>query len=203
MDRQSFDGRLVFWIDSLNTWVGKFFGWSIVFLTLATSYEVFSRYVLKAPTDWAFDAAYILYGILFMMAGAYALARNGHVRGDWLYRSWQPRIQARWDLLLYFLFFFPGIITLIYSGWDYAAQSWVMKERSLFTPNGPPIYHFKTIIPITGVLLLLQGVAEVLRCLYCIRNNAWPPRLGDVEELEQVLQKQYGAAEAESVEAGR
>lgn len=203
MDRQSFDGRLVFWIDSLNTWIGKFFGWSIVLLTLATSYEVFSRYVLKAPTDWAFDAAYILYGILFMMAGAYALARNGHVRGDWLYRSWKPRIQARWDLLLYFLFFFPGIITLIYSGWDYAAQSWAMKERSLFTPNGPPIYHFKTIIPITGVLLLLQGVSEVLRCLYCIRNNAWPPRLGDVEELEQVLQKQYGAAEAESVEAGR
>ncbi len=203
MDRQSFDGRLVFWIDSLNTWIGKFFGWSIVLLTLATSYEVFSRYVLKAPTDWAFDAAYILYGILFMMAGGYALARNGHVRGDWLYRSWQPRTQARWDLLLYFLFFFPGIITLIYSGWDYAAQSWAMKERSLFTPNGPPIYHFKTIIPITGVLLLLQGVSEVLRCLYCIRNDAWPPRLGDVEELEQVLQKQYGAAEAESVEAGR
>lgn len=203
MDRQSFDGRLVFWIDSLNTWIGKFFGWSIVLLTLATSYEVFSRYVLKAPTDWAFDAAYILYGILFMMAGGYALARNGHVRGDWLYRSWLPRTQARWDLLLYFLFFFPGIITLIYSGWDYAAQSWAMKERSLFTPNGPPIYHFKTIIPITGVLLLLQGVSEVLRCLYCIRNDAWPPRLGDVEELEQVLQKQYGAAEAESVEAGR
>ncbi len=203
MDRQSFDGRLVFWIDSLNTWIGKFFGWSIVLLTLATSYEVFSRYVLKAPTDWAFDAAYILYGTLFMMAGGYALARNGHVRGDWLYRSWQPRTQARWDLLLYFLFFFPGIITLIYSGWDYAAQSWAMKERSLFTPNGPPIYHFKTIIPITGVLLLLQGVSEVLRCLYCIRNDAWPPRLGDVEELEQVLQKQYGAAEAESVEAGR
>lgn len=203
MDRQSFDGRLVFWIDSLNTWIGKVFGWSIVFLTLATSYEVFARYVLKAPTDWAFDAAYILYGILFMMAGAYALARNGHVRGDWLYRSWQPRIQARWDLLLYFLFFFPGIITLIYSGWDYAAQSWAMKERSLFTPNGPPIYHFKTIIPITGVLLLLQGMAEVMRCIYCIRNNSWPPRLGDVEELEQVLQKQYGAADAETVEAGR
>lgn len=196
MDRESFDGRLVFWIDSLNTWIGKFFGWSILLLTCATSYEVFSRYVMKAPTDWAFDAAYILYGILFMMAGAYALARNGHVRGDWLYRSWRPKVQARFDLVLYFIFFFPGIITLIYSGYDYAAQSWAMQERSLFTPNGPPIYHFKTIIPVTGVMLLLQGVAEVLRCLYCIRNDTWPPRLGDVEELEQVLQKQYGNAEA-------
>ncbi len=193
MNRESFDGRLVYWIDSLNTWVGKIFGWCILLLTAATSYEVFSRYVLKAPTDWAFDAADILYGTLFMMAGAYTLARNGHVRGDWLYRSWQPATQARFDLALYFLFFFPGIITLIYSGWDYAAHSWAMKERSLFSPNGPPIYHFKTIIPITGVLFLLQGVAEVLRCLYCIRNNVWPPRLGDVEELEQVLQKQYGA----------
>ncbi len=200
MDRQSFDGRLVYWIDNLNTFIGKFFGWSIVLLTLATCYEVFARYVMRAPTDWAFDAAYILYGILFMMAGGYALARNGHVRGDWLYRTWRPRVQARWDLLLYFLFFFPGIIALIYSGWDYASQSWAMQERSLFTPNGPPIYHFKTIIPVTGFLLLLQGAAEVMRCLYCIRNDAWPPRLGDVEELEQVLQKQYGT---ESVEAGK
>ncbi len=196
MDRESFDGRLVYWIDSLNTAVGKLFGWTIVLLTAATSYEVFARYVLQAPTEWAFDAAYILYGTLFMMAGAYALARNGHVRGDWIYRTWQPSTQARFDLALYFIFFFPGIITLIYSGWDYAAQSWVMKERSLFSPNGPPIYHFKTIIPITGVLLLLQGVAEVLRCLYAARNNVWPPRLGDVEELEQVLQKQYGSTEA-------
>ncbi|WP_428245973.1 TRAP transporter small permease subunit [Ferrovibrio sp.] len=200
MNRESFDGRLVYWIDSLNTWVGKVFGWCILLLTAATCYEVFARYVLKAPTDWAFDAAYILYGTLFMMAGAYTLARNGHVRGDWLYRSWQPATQARFDLALYFLFFFPGIITLIYSGWDYAAHSWAMKERSLFSPNGPPIYHFKTIIPITGVLFLLQGVAEVLRCLYCVRNNVWPPRLGDVEELEQVLQKQYGT---ESQEASR
>jgi TRAP-type mannitol/chloroaromatic compound transport system permease small subunit len=196
MDRESFDGRLVYWIDSLNTAVGKLFGWCIVLLTVATSYEVFARYILQAPTDWAFDAAYILYGTLFMMAGAYALARNGHVRGDWIYRSWQPGTQARFDLALYFLFFFPGIITLIYSGWDYSLQSWAMKERSLFSPNGPPIYHFKTIIPITGVLLLLQGVAEVLRCLYAMRNNVWPPRLGDVEELEQVLQKQYGSTEA-------
>lgn len=191
MDKNDFDGRLVYWIDSLNTWIGKIFGWSILLLTLATSYEVFARYVLRAPTEWAFDAAYMLYGTLFMMAGAYTLARNGHVRGDWIYRSWQPATQACWDLLLYFLFFFPGIVTLIYSGWEYAAQSWAMHERSLFSPNGPPIYHFKTLIPITGALLLLQGAAEVLRCLYCIRNNAWPPRLGDVEEMETVILREH------------
>ncbi|WP_374630572.1 TRAP transporter small permease subunit [Ferrovibrio sp.] len=191
MDKNGFDGRLVYWIDALNTWIGKAFGWCILLLTLATCYEVFARYVLRAPTEWAFDAAYILYGTLFMMAGAYTLARNGHVRGDWLYRGWQPATQARWDMLLYFLFFFPGILALIYSGWDYAAHSWAMRERSLFSPNGPPIYHFKTLIPLTGLLLLLQGVAEVLRCLYCIRNNAWPPRMGDVEELETVILREH------------
>ncbi|WP_341909271.1 TRAP transporter small permease subunit [Ferrovibrio terrae] len=189
------DNRFVFWIDTINTWVGKAFGWCIVLLTAATSYEVFARYVLQAPTEWAFDAAYILYGTLFMMAGAYTLARNGHVRGDWLYRNWQPRTQARWDLILYFVFFFPGIITLLYTGWEYAAHSWSMKERSLFTPAGPIIYPFKTIIPIAGALLILQGIAEVMRCMYCIKTGKWPPRLGDVEELEQILQKEHAAEE--------
>lgn len=189
------DNRFVFWIDTINTWVGKAFGWCIVLLTAATSYEVFARYVLQAPTEWAFDAAYILYGTLFMMAGAYTLARNGHVRGDWLYRNWQPRTQARWDLILYFVFFFPGIITLLYTGWEYAAHSWSMKERSLFTPAGPIIYPFKTVIPIAGALLILQGIAEVMRCMYCIKTGKWPPRLGDVEELEQILQKEHAAEE--------
>lgn len=189
------DNRLVYWIETINTWVGKAFGWCIVLLTFATSYEVFARYVLKAPTEWAFDAAYILYGTLFMMAGAYTLARGGHVRGDWLYRNWKPAAQARIDLILYFVFFFPGIITLIYTGYDYAAQSWIMKERSLFTPAGPIIYPFKTIIPITGALLLAQGVAEVLRCIHCIRTGAWAPRMGDVEELEKTLQEQYANKE--------
>jgi len=187
------DNRLVFWIDTLNTWVGKTFGWCILLLTAATSYEVFSRYVLKAPTEWAFDAAYILYGTLFMMAGAYTLARNGHVRGDWIYRTWSDRRQAQVDLALYIIFFFPGIITLFIFGWQFAAFSWAMGERSLFSPNGPPIYHFKTVIPITGALLILQGVAEVLRCIHTIRTGSWPARMGDVEELETVILREHAA----------
>lgn len=195
------DNKLVFWIDTINTWIGKAFGWCILLLTAATSYEVFARYVLGAPTEWAFDAAYILYGTLFMMAGAYTLARNGHVRGDWIYRSWKPSTQAKSDLVLYFLFFFPGIVTMFYIGWDYAAYSWSVKERSLFTPAGPIIYPFKTIIPIAGAMLIAQGIAEVLRCIYCIKHGNWPPRLGDVEELEQVLQKQYSTEGANGEKA--
>ena len=148
---------------------------------------MFVRYVVGAPTTWAFDASYILYGTLFMMAGAYTLCRNGHVRGDFLYRTWPPRMQASMDLALYFLFFFPGILAFIYSGYNFAALSWQMREHSAFSPAGPPIYPFKTLIPVTGVLLLVQGIAEVIRCVLCLRTGAWPQRLHDVEELESVV----------------
>jgi len=183
--------RLLIPVDRVNTFVGQLFAWSILVLTFAVSYEVFSRYVLGAPTDWAFDASYILYGTLFIMAGAYALSRNAHVRGDFLYRSWQPRTQARMDLLLYFLFFFPGIIAFIYSGYGFAAQSWFSHEHSAYSPDGLPVYHYKSIIPATGVLLLLQGVVEVVRCLVCLRRGEWPQRLHDVEELEKVILEQH------------
>lgn len=183
--------RLLIPVDRVSTFVGQFFAWSILLLTFAVSYEVFSRYVLGAPTDWAFDASYILYGTLFIMAGAYALSRNAHVRGDFLYRAWRPRTQAWMDLILYFLFFFPGIIAFIYSGYGFAAQSWFSYEHSAYSPAGPPIYHYKSIIPATGVLLLLQGVVEVVRCLVCIKTGAWPQRLHDVEELEKVILEQH------------
>jgi len=183
--------RLLIPVDRVSTFVGQAFAWSILLLTFAVSYEVFSRYVLGRPTEWAFDASYILYGTLFIMAGAYALSRNAHVRGDFLYRSWAPRTQAWMDLVLYFLFFFPGIIAFIYSGYGFAAQSWVTHEHSAYSPAGPPIYHYKTIIPVTGVFLLLQGVVEVVRCLVCIRTGAWPQRLHDVEELEKVILAQH------------
>ncbi len=181
-------------VDSLNSWVGKTFAWCIVLLTGAVCYEVFSRYVMGAPTDWAFDASYILYGTLFMMAGAYTLARNGHVRGDFLYRNWAPRTQARIDLALYVLFFFPGIIALIYSGWGFARLSQLLNERSSFSPNGPIIWPFKFIIPITGVLMLLQGIVESIRCILCIRDGEWPQRLSDVEEMEKLILEQAEAA---------
>jgi TRAP-type mannitol/chloroaromatic compound transport system permease small subunit len=183
--------RLLLPVDRVSTIVGQFFAWSIVLLTLAVSYEVFSRYVLGSPTDWAFDASYILYGTLFIMAGAYALSRNAHVRGDFLYRAWRPRTQAWMDLVLYFLFFFPGIIAFIYSGYGFAAQSWFSHEHSAYSPSGPPIYHYKTIIPVTGVFLLLQGIVEVVRCLVCIKTGDWPQRLHDVEELEKIILEQH------------
>jgi TRAP-type mannitol/chloroaromatic compound transport system permease small subunit len=188
--------RLLIPVDRVSTFVGHFFAWSILLLTFAVSYEVFSRYVLGAPTDWAFDASYMLYGTLFIMAGAYALCRNAHVRGDFLYRAWAPKTQAWMDLVLYFLFFFPGIIAFIYSGYGFAAQSWVTHEHSAYSPDGPPIYHYKTLIPATGVFLLLQGVVEVIRCLVCLRTGAWPSRLHDVEELEKVILEQHAGEEA-------
>jgi TRAP-type mannitol/chloroaromatic compound transport system permease small subunit len=179
--------RLLFFIDEISTWVGKTFAWCIVALTLSMTYEVCARYGFGAPTEWAFDASYMLYGALFMMAGAYTLARNGHVRGDFLYRTWRPRTQATVDLVLYIVAFFPGILAFVYAGYGYAKMSWLMNEHSSASPNGPPVYHFKALIPITGVLMLLQGLAETVRCVMCIFTGRWPPRLHDVEELENVI----------------
>lgn len=179
--------RVLYSIDQLSTWVGKTFAWCILILTFTTSYEVFSRYFFGAPTEWAFDASYILYGTLFMMAGAYTLARNSHVRGDFLYRAWSPRTQAKWDLLLFILFFFPGMIAFVYSGFGFAKMAWLMNERSAASPNGPIIWPFKWLIPITGVLMVLQGLVEVARCVICIRTGEWPRRLHDVEELDKIM----------------
>lgn len=188
--------RILFAIDRFNTVIGKAAGWCIVVLTLAVSYEVFARYVFGAPTEWAFDASYILYGTLFMLAGPYALARNGHVRGDFLYRTWPPRRQAFMDLVLYILFFFPGILAFAYAGYKFAAFSWLIREHSSNSPNGPPLYHFKSLIPIVGGMMILQGLAEVARCVICLRTGVWPQRLSDVEETERTI-----LAEAESAGA--
>ena len=179
--------RALFLVDGISAWVGRTFAWCILLLTAAMSYEVFARYVFRAPTEWAFDASYMLYGTLFMMAGPYTLARNGHVRGDFLYRNWRPRTQATSDLILYMLFFFPGMLAFVYAGYDFAKMSWLMNEHSAASPNGPPVYYFKTLIPITWVLMLLQGLAETARCIICIRTGQWPARLHDVEELENVI----------------
>lgn len=179
--------RLLLIIDSLSTWVGKSFAWLILVLTLGISYEVFVRYMLSAPTVWAFDFSYINYGAMFLMAGAYALARNGHVRADVIYRFLSPRTQASLDLTLYIIFFFPAVAALIYSGWSYAGASVRFREVSIFSPAGIPIFPLKALIPLTGVLLTLQGIAEVVRCVLCIREGAWPQRLHDVEETESII----------------
>src|SRR5689334_20030520 len=169
-------------IDGLSTWVGKLFSWFIMILMTVVCVEVFKRYALNAPTAWIFDLDNMLYGTLFMLCGAYTLAQNAHVRGDFLYSSMRPRLQAGLDLALYVVFFLPGIAALIYAGADYASDSWRIGEHSV-TANGPPIYHFKTIIPIAGVLVMLQGIAEVVRCVVCLQTGEWPARLHDVAEI--------------------
>jgi TRAP-type mannitol/chloroaromatic compound transport system permease small subunit len=185
-------------IDRISTWVGKIGAWCILILSFAIGYEVVARYVFRAPTTWAYDVSYMLYGSLFMLAGAYTLSRNGHVRGDFIYRNFSPRVQAGLDLVLYFLFFIPGILALIYAGYDYAKISWLIKERSSVSPFGPPIYHFKALIPFTGVLMLLQGIAEIIRCVICLRTGEWPHRLADVEELEKVILEQAQISKQEA-----
>lgn len=187
------------WIDRLSTWSGKLFSWCVLILTVVVTYEVFARYLFRAPTQWAYDVSYILYGALFIMTGAYALSRNGHVRADLLYRFLPVRAQGWLDLVLYILFFFPGVIALVYSGYFFAVMAWSMGERSSFSPGGPPLYHFKALIPIAGVLLFLQGLAEVMRAVSAIRTGEWPQRLHDVEELEKVMMEQASARPKETV----
>ena len=197
--------RFLFLIDKTSAWVGKAFAWSILIMTFGVSYEVFVRYVLRDPTSWAFDISYMMYGILFMMAGAYTLSRDGHVRGDVLYRLWPPRYQAMIEFVLYFLFFFPGVLALIYAGYDYARESWSYTEVSVMSPAGVPIYQFKSIIPVAGFFLFLQGIAQVIRCVICIKTGEWPKRLHAVEEMETVLLHQHENHErhlAETAEHG-
>jgi TRAP-type mannitol/chloroaromatic compound transport system permease small subunit len=176
--------KLLLFIDKVSTFVGHCFSWLIVGLTLLISYEVFSRYVLDSPHAWAFDVMIMLYGTLFMMAGAYTLSKNGHVRGDVLYGFFQPRTQAAIDLVLYIVFFIPGIIALSYAGYSFAAESWAINEHSNITADGPPIYPFKTVIPLAGLMLLLQGLVEIVRCAICLRQGEWPSREEDVEEVD-------------------
>ena len=171
-------------VDKVSTFIGHCFSWLVVGLTALIGFEVFSRYVLNSPHAWAFDAQIMMYGTMFMMAGAYTLAKNGHVRGDILYGFLKPRTQAIFDLILYIAFFIPGVIALAYAGYGYAADSWRILEHSSITADGPPIYPFKTIIPLAGVVLLMQGIVEILRCIVCIREGDWPSREQDVEEVD-------------------
>lgn len=195
--------RFLLFIDRLSMWTGKAFGWLILVLTFAVSYEVFVRYALRAPTDWAYDISYIMYGALFLMAGPYTLSRGGHVRGDVLYRLLPERVQGWIDLVLYFIFFFPGVIALIYSGYGFARMSWMFKEKSVFSPAGIPVYPLKILIPVAGVILFLQGVSEVVRCTRCIRAGAWPQRIHDVEEMETaILHRQEDERRHEHESAG-
>lgn len=176
--------KLFLTVDRMSTFIGQFFAWLIVGLTGLIGFEVFSRYALNNPHPWAFDAMIMMYGTMFMMAGAYTLSKNGHVRGDILYGFLKPRTQAIFDLILYVIFFIPGVIALAYAGYGYAADSWRILEHSSITADGPPLYPFKTIIPLAGVILLFQGIVEIFRCVVCIQQGEWPSREQDVEEVD-------------------
>ena len=175
---------LLLYVDKVSTWVGQAFSWLIVALTVLISWEVFSRYALDHPHAWAFDVMIMMYGTMFMMAGAYTLAKNGHVRGDVLYGFFPPRLQAGLDLTLYILFFLPGVIAFCWAGYIYAGESWAIREGSNITADGPPYYPFKTIIPIAGAFLLVQGIVEIVRCVICLKQGDWPSRVADVEEVD-------------------
>lgn len=187
--------RVLDFINTLSTWVGKTFGWCIIILTFGMCYEVVMRYVVNAPTTWSYDISYMMYGALFLMAGPYTLSRDGMVRGDFVYRLWKPRVQATIDLVLYLIFYFPGVTALIYAGWHFARMAWRYGETSIFSPIAIPIYPMKMLIPTAGVLLFLQGIYEVARCIRCIREGAWPPRPHDVEELETAILHEEEARE--------
>ncbi|MFM2239888.1 MAG: hypothetical protein RJA69_1262 [Pseudomonadota bacterium] len=174
--------------DRLSMAVGKAFAWLIVVLMLLVVAEVFKRYALNAPTAWIFDASNMIYGTLFMMGGAYTLCQDGHVRGDFFYGSAKPRTQATLDLALYVLFFIPGVIALTWAGWTYAADSWAIREQT-FNADPLPLYPFKAVIPLAGLIVLLQGLAEILRCIVCIRTGEWTPRLKDANEIDVVEQQ--------------
>ena len=189
----------IYGIDQLSKTVGHAFAWCLMILTFGTCYEVFVRYALNEPTSWAFDFSYLMYGAMFYMAGAYTLSRGGHVRADMFYRLWRPRTQAGVELVLYIVFFFPGVTALVISGWQYGYASMKIFESSVNSPAGVPIWPLKMMIPFGAALLTLQGVAEVLRCVICLREGAWPPRLHDVEELEKQLIEAHAKEQAGAV----
>ena len=175
--------KLLLAVDRLSTWFGKACAWTVIGLTLLITWEVFSRYVLNTPHAWVLDAQIMLYGVLFMCAGAYTLAKSGHVRGDVLYGFFSPRTQAGWDLALYIVFFLPGIVALTYAGWFFANESLAIREQT-FNADPLPVYPFKFVVPIAGAFLLLQGFVEIIRCVICLQTGEWPKREDDVEEVD-------------------
>jgi TRAP-type mannitol/chloroaromatic compound transport system permease small subunit len=192
--------KVLLFVDKISTWVGQAFSWFIVALTLHISWEVFSRYALDHPRAWAFDAMIMMYGTLFMMAGAYTLAKNSHVRGDVIYGFFTPRAQAFLDLTLYIVFFIPGIVALVWAGYTYAAESWAINEHSNITAEGPPVYPFKTVIPLAGAFVLMQGIVEIIRCVICIKQGEWPSREEDVQEVDVEKLKEMVHVKDEDIE---
>jgi len=175
--------------DHLSTSIGKAFSWCIVILMGGTVYEVIMAYVFNAPTLWNFDFSMQMYGAILMMSGAYCLATESHVRGDVIYRLFKPKTQGWIDLVLYFIFFFPGVLALTFYGFDYAALAWKIKETSWSSPAQIQIYMVKAMIPAAGVTLTIQGISEVFRSIICIQTGHWPARMVVAEETEKILMR--------------
>ena len=192
--------KLLLAVDRVSTWLGQAFAWMIILLTGMISWEVYSRYALNAPHDWALNLQIMMYGTLFMMAGAYTLSKNGHVRGDVLYGFFRPRTQATIDLVLYIVFFLPGIVALTYAGWIYANEALAIREKT-FSATPLPLYPFKFIIPFAGAMLLLQGIVEIVRCIRCLQEGKWPSREQDVEEVDVDKLKQMVHVKDEDIAA--
>ncbi len=192
--------KLLLAVDRVSTWLGQAFAWMIILLTGMISWEVYSRYALNAPHDWALNLQIMMYGTLFMMAGAYTLSKNGHVRGDVLYGFFRPRTQATIDLVLYIVFFLPGIVALTYAGWIYANEALAIREKT-FSATPLPLYPFKFIIPFAGAMLLLQGIVEIVRCIRCLQEGEWPSREQDVEEVDVDKLKQMVHVKDEDIVA--
>jgi len=193
--------KLLLGVDKVSTWIGHAFSWLIVLITALVTWEVLSRKFPDAPHAWAFDVQIMLYGVLFMMAGAYTLAKNGHVRGDVLYGFFPVRLQAGLDLVLYLLFFLPGAVAMVYAGWTYAGESFAIREHSTITVDGPPVYPFKAIIPLAGAFLLAQGLVEIYRSAYALKNGVWLSRVEDVEEVDVEKLKQMVHVKDEDIAA--
>ena len=193
--------KILLRIDRVSTWVGQAFSWFILALSLLMTYEIFSRRFFDAPHAWVFDAQLQLYGTAFMLAGAYTLSKSGHVRGDVLYGFFSPRVQATIDLTLYVAFFIPGVVALTFAGAFYAADAWRIKEMSSVMVDGPPIYIFKTVIPLAGALMIVQGAAEIARCVMCLRTGEWPSRVQDVQEVDVDKLKKMVNVKDEDIQA--
>lgn len=177
-------------VDKMSAWFGKAFAWCIMIMIIGVSYDVFVTKVFSSATNWAYEIAYMMYGTLFMMGGAYTLSRDAHVRADFVYRLWSPRKQAVVELILYPLFFFPAITALVFYGWFQAARAWRLSEIAISSPTGIPIYQYRSVIVAAGLLMFIQGLAQMARCILCIQTGEWLRARDDVEETEKLLMDQ-------------
>jgi TRAP-type mannitol/chloroaromatic compound transport system permease small subunit len=165
--------RVAHGIDRFSLWTGKLVAWLIVPMVLSLSYEVAARYLFTAPTIWAYDLAYMLYGTLFMLGSAYTLAKNGHIRTDTFYGNWSPRTQGIVDSICYVIFI-PALIALLWVGWTFFMRSYGQGERIVTSPWMPIVWPFKFVIPLTAAMLLLQSISELIKSLHAARTGTWP-----------------------------